>query len=136
MPTSTTTGHRLPRGLSERGQEFWTEFTSGRKNLEPAQLELLAEACRTVDVIDELEETIRRDGMMIAGSKEQMVLHPAIGEVRQQRGTLHRLLSALTAGEGVKSPRAAAGAENVAERWDSQDTEVKRRLRLVENNAA
>ncbi|HSJ43623.1 MAG TPA: hypothetical protein VK923_02945 [Euzebyales bacterium] len=56
---------------------------------------LLAQACHTVDVIDQLETAIANDGVIAEGSRGQKVTHPAVDEIRLQRVTLARLLAAL-----------------------------------------
>ncbi len=58
-------------------------------------MELLAEACRTLDNLDALAAAIAENGTMVAGSQGQMVVNPALTEVRGQRALLHRLLAAL-----------------------------------------
>src|SRR3546814_20491970 len=58
---------------------------------------LLLQACRTVDMLEELETCVSRDGVMRDGKA-----HPGVVEMRQQRLALARLLAAL---------RLPAGAE-------------------------
>lgn len=52
--------------------------------------ELLIEAARVMDVIEELVAAVRADGMMVDGR-----VHPAAVELRQQRQQLSRLLRQL-----------------------------------------
>ena len=89
-----------------RGRRFWksvlTEFEAS-----PSELELLAEACRT---LDELRRAVERDGAIVTGSVGQPRPHPALTEARQQRAELRRLLDVL----GIPAPLAsAAEAEGV-----------------------
>ena len=89
-----------------RGRRFWksvlTEFEAS-----PSELELLAEACRT---LDELRRAVERDGAIVTGSVGQPRRHPALTEARQQRAELRRLLDVL----GIPAPLAsAAEAEGV-----------------------
>src|SRR4051812_16747276 len=83
-----------PAGLAARGRRFWTQ-TVGVYELSDSELNLLAEACRTLDQLEVLAAQVTADGTMIPGAAKQLVLHPAIGEARAQRVVLHRLLASL-----------------------------------------
>lgn len=85
---------QAPPDLSTRGRKFW-RATVRDYELTTGERELLHEACRAMDQIDALAAAVARDGHTIAGSQGQTVLHPAIGEARQQQITLSRLLAAL-----------------------------------------
>lgn len=85
---------KAPTGLGGRGRAFWRATVSGF-DLERGELELLAEASRTLDEIDALTAAIGRDGVTVAGSTGQTRTHPAINEVRQHRLALGRLLAQL-----------------------------------------
>jgi len=61
----------------------------------PGELELLAQACRVLDVVADLEAQVGDDGYMSEGSKGQPILHPAVAEARLQRAQLGRLLDQL-----------------------------------------
>ncbi|MGX5356847.1 hypothetical protein [Kocuria sp. KH4] len=82
-----------PPHLGGAGRKLWrsvvTEFYF------PAHdLAVLEEACRVRDRIAGLEEAVNNDGLMIPSSQGSR-LHPAIGEQRQQRLALARLLATL-----------------------------------------
>lgn len=49
----------------------------------------------TADRIEELDRLVERDGLMVAGSKGQSRLHPAVQEARMARAELSRLLDRL-----------------------------------------
>lgn len=55
---------------------------------------LLEEACRVRDRIVQLDAAVKKDGLMLPSS-QGVRLHPAVGECRQQRLTLARLLATL-----------------------------------------
>ena len=80
-------------------------------DVEEHEAALLAEACRTVDILDVLDAAVRRDGPLIDGPSGVRA-HPAAVEARQQKITLARLTAAL---------RLPAGDE------DSDDAAVGRR---------
>lgn len=119
-----------PKGLGTRGGKFW-RTTVQEFELSPGELQLLAESCRTLDILDALAALVARDGATTTGSAHQLVVHPAIGEARQQRLTLHRLLAALALpdDEGGKVPTAIQVRSATANRarWSGVDTEAAAR---------
>ena len=86
-----------PNGLAERGATFWSA-TLDRYELTDAEMSLLFEACRTLDDLDRLADSIAERGAMTDGSQGQPVVNPALTEARGQRLALHRLLAALDGG--------------------------------------
>jgi phage terminase small subunit len=97
--------------LGPDGQAFWDEIV-GVYGLSPAEMRLLSQVCKTLDILTGLDAAIATDGVMITGSKGQMVCNPAITEARGQRVTLHRLIAALAIpdadGKTVPTARTAA----------------------------
>ena len=94
-----------PPGLKAAGKRLWSSV-AGPFELEEHEAALLLEAARTVDLLDELEAALKRDGAVIAG-REGKKAHPAAVEARQQRIALARLLAALRLpedAEGSKRP--------------------------------
>lgn len=85
---------RAPAGLGTRGRKYWKSIIDSYQ-LTGSELELLTEACRTMDNLDALAASVARDGVTTAGSAGQTVVHPAVTEARGQRLALHRLISAL-----------------------------------------
>jgi hypothetical protein len=77
-----------------RGQAFYSNTTANFE-LSPAELELLFEACRTLDDLESLNNALESDGVTVKGSTGQTRVHPALGEIRQHRLALGRLLSQL-----------------------------------------
>ncbi|GAA1714441.1 hypothetical protein GCM10009809_08270 [Isoptericola hypogeus] len=99
-----------PSGLGTRGGQFWRE-TVAEFELTASETALLTECCRTLDLVDELEAQVKRDGLTVAGASGQDRLHPAVTELRGQRLALHRLLAALgleDAEDGHKVPTATS----------------------------
>lgn len=72
----------------------------GGLTLRPDELAVLESACRTADLIADLQATIDASESMVTGSRGQSVLHPAIPEIRQQRQLLASLLAKLDIPEG------------------------------------
>lgn len=85
---------RPPKGLDARGRAFWRDLY-GKYDFSEHEERLVLEACRMVDTIDGLGKRVDVDGLMVAGSQGQLVLHPAVGEKRQQQLALARMLSIL-----------------------------------------
>lgn len=97
--------------LGAAGREFWTAIV-GDYGLSPSEFQILSQICKTLDILSELDIAINENGVMIGGSKGQLVCNPAITEARGQRVTLHRLIAALAipddAGNRILGPRAAS----------------------------
>lgn len=64
-------------------------------DLSEHELTQLREACRVVDLLDALERVVADEGAVRVGADGLSRPHPALAELRQQRITLARLLSAL-----------------------------------------
>ena len=85
---------RRPPRLRARGRAFWDATTTAYE-LSGAELQILAEICRTLDELEALSATLSADGMTSAGSKGQTVAHPALLELRAARVVLSRLVAQL-----------------------------------------
>jgi len=98
---------RAPHGLGSRGRRLWRAVV---EDFTPAQheLELLTEACRTLDRVEALQAELADAPLTAEGSRGQLVAHPLAAELRSERQLLARLLSQLGIPEGEE------GAE-----WDN-----------------
>lgn len=122
--------------LGPRGRRFWDHATDTYE-LSASELEMLLEACRTLDSLDALAAAVAQDGTTIPGSTGQTIVHPALGEARGQRALLHKLLAALAlpdeeGGEdtgALLTPRQVSARAAAAARWAGVDTEAGRRRR-------
>jgi hypothetical protein len=88
-------GNLKDYGQPTPGEAFRDSVLSEFDSSSPADSALLDAACSTLDLIARLETRVEDDGLMITGSKDQLVVHPAVAELRQQRAALARLLSVL-----------------------------------------
>lgn len=110
-----------PEGLAERGLAFWRELHDALE-FDGKEAALLFEACRVLDLIDELASVLDGDGAMTVGSAGQPVVHPAVSEIRQLQQTFGRLMQLIrlpedeAAADRFHTARAKAGA---AARWGS-----------------
>lgn len=82
-----------PAGLKTSGRRLWRAVMSGFV-LDQHEETLLREACRTADLLDELQTIVEAEGPMSASSQGVRV-HPAAVELRQQRIAFARLLTGL-----------------------------------------
>lgn len=83
-----------PSDLEARGRRFWRRQVKDFQ-FAAAELELLTEICRTLDLCETLEDIVRAEGATALGHKGQPTAHPAARELRQQRLALGRLLAQL-----------------------------------------
>lgn len=95
---------RPPSGLRTSGRALWRSVMTDYE-LDDHEAALLREACRTADSLDALQVQLDNDGVMSESSQGTRV-HPALVELRQQRITFARLLTALRipAGEADAEP--------------------------------
>jgi len=75
-----------PRG---RGRKFWRQVLA-EYDLRVDELELLAECCRQLDLLDDLRTAAAGSPLVVDGR-----IHPAIVETRQVRQELRRALAQL-----------------------------------------
>lgn len=119
----TTSKPTRPGGLKKRGAGFWNR-TLANYVLTDSETQLLAEACRTLDNLDDLAKCLQEDGPTVKGSMGQTIVHPALGEARGQRQVLHKLLAVLAlpdlddeAAPTLSSPQQVASQQGNATRW-------------------
>lgn len=113
---------RPPVGTKASGRALWVDVL-GRYELEEHEMALLREMVRTVDVLDELDATVRREGLMVPGPGLSPRVHPGVVEARQLRIALARLSASLRlpAGDeesgdhqkGARRPQRRVGARGV-----------------------
>lgn len=92
---------RPPSGLRLTGRALWRAVLRDF-DLDEHERTILREACRTADTLDDLQAALTNDGVMGESSQGSRV-HPALVELRQQRVTFARLLTALRIPSGEVS---------------------------------
>lgn len=106
--------------LGPRGRVFW-DLAQGKYEFDPHEAEVLLEACRTLDLIDELAGVVRRDGVMTVGASGQPVVNGAVGELRQYQAHAARLLTQLNLDSAevgqVLSAKQAQARAAAQKRW-------------------
>ncbi len=93
-----------PRPLKPAGMSLWNRIQGEFLIVDSGGVEILAQACGALDLVEALGEAIERDGPVIhtrAGPKS----HPAIRDQIAGRALVARLLSRLgVASENVQAP--------------------------------
>lgn len=114
------TAERL--GLRARGAAFWVS-TCTDYELSAAELELLAEVCRQLDLIDALRDAVAQEGVTVLTTGGASRPHAALAELRQVQLALGRLVAQLAlpnpeTGEAVVQKLTTARAKSAAgKRW-------------------
>jgi hypothetical protein len=83
---------KTPAGLSAAGRRFYRSVIS-EFDLDDHEAAILAEASRTVDLLDDLQAQIDENGLILDSHGGR--INPAVVEARQQRLALLKLISAL-----------------------------------------
>lgn len=108
---TTSESPPVPAVLKHRGRDLWAALHE-RLEYEPHEQQIVLEACRTADHIDELQAVLDEDGFTSTGSTGQTVVHPAVAELRQQQAGLARLLGALNLGAVLEGQAGAVAMQN------------------------
>jgi hypothetical protein len=99
-----------PKSLKAWGKQLWDQVIEAT-SLDPAGYFILAEACRTADIIERLSGALASGSttwLSLAEEAEQIgdgavqiniVVNPILGEIRQQRLALRQLLAQLKLGK-------------------------------------
>ena len=98
MMGSKSARPRPPASLQKAGQGLWAAILDDLEDdwqLDAREEHLLARACSCADDIAALEAAVTADGVTTTGSRGQVVVHPALSEIRQLRLVQLRLLGAL-----------------------------------------
>ncbi|SUA04012.1 Uncharacterised protein [Mycolicibacterium fortuitum] len=87
----------MPKGMGYQGKKLWQSVTAefGDLEEEPDKLRILYDACKTADLVDELEKGRAGEPLMVLGSARQKTISPLISELRYQRGLLAQLIARL-----------------------------------------
>lgn len=87
---------RVPKGLEYQGQKLWRSIVDEYDiDSDPDKQRILFDACKTADMLDELEKGMSGQPLTVKGSANQLVIHPLIAELRACRALLSNLLARL-----------------------------------------
>jgi hypothetical protein len=106
-------------GLSSAGRRLWRAVVAVYE-LSPAEMELLRQACRTVDLLDRLDVELLDQPLTVTGSTGQPRANPLLASGAEQRRTLEGLMRdlALPMPDEVEGRRRSPAAAVAAQaRW-------------------
>jgi hypothetical protein len=83
-----------PRNLGQHGRKLWDEIQVAYGIADPGGIELLAQACGALDLVEALGEAIARDGAIVYGRAGPKA-HPAVKDQIGARAFLVRTLEKL-----------------------------------------
>lgn len=86
---------RPPESLSAAGKRFWRSVVSAYE-LSPAELEVLRQCCRLVDLIARADVELIDSELTVRGSTGQPRAHPLLASVDEMRRTLDGLARSLS----------------------------------------
>lgn len=87
---------KTPDGLGTEGRKLWREIVGTFDvNEEPHKRRILFDACKTADLIDQLDTEMAGEPLTAKGSMGQLVIHPLIAQSQSARTQLAQLLTRL-----------------------------------------
>lgn len=89
-----TAAPTAPSALSPKARKFWTE-TVKAYDLAPHELQLLEQACRSLDDIATIEDELKDADLIVTGSMGQPTANPMLTEIRQHRQSFRAMVMAL-----------------------------------------
>ena len=109
-----------PAGLKAGGAAFWAELT-GEFQFDVAELRILADCCREIDLIDRLQAEADAGEAIVKGSMGQDVANPMFGELAKHRNLLRGLIRDLRlpseGGADSAGARSASARQLAEHRW-------------------
>jgi hypothetical protein len=109
-----TTGTSPPRNLGQHGRKLWDEIQAAYGIADRGGIELLAQACGALDVIESLGEAIARDGPVVYGRAGPKA-HPAVKDQIAARAFVVRTLERL--GLNVEAVKPGPGRPTTPYGW-------------------
>ena len=89
--------------------------------LDAKERDALAQA-RMADAIEALEAVVQEQGYLATGVAKQVVVHPTVTEIRQQRTALHRILTSIGLDPDQSlTPRQRRAQRAADTRWNRRD---------------
>jgi P27 family predicted phage terminase small subunit len=113
-----------PAELDTAGQQLWSDIVADVApgwELDSRDVALLTAACQSADTVARLTAVIQTEGDMIAGSRGQLKVNPAVVEARMQRATMSSLLTRIE----MAPPGVRTGGMNGRQRQALRLAEMK-----------
>jgi hypothetical protein len=129
----TLAGLCTPAGLAAAGSSLWRSVADAF-DLDPAELALLEQACRTADELAALVDVLATVPVLVSGSTGQVQVHPLFAAVREHRRTLGRLLDEMALPDDDDVPRTGP-RRAVDTRW-RREARVGGRLAAIRDAAS
>ena len=95
VPTALNQGPIPPRQLGPEGMSLWARVTSAYSFTDEGSLEMLAQACQSLDRAEQLAAEIARCGVVMTGRGGMVRENPAVKGELACRAFLTRTLSRL-----------------------------------------
>ncbi|MEV8079759.1 hypothetical protein AB0O38_09020 [Pseudarthrobacter oxydans] len=105
----------LPVELGKRGKAYYSQILEDYE-LEPSEVQILLEAARTLDEVEALKAAVSELGVTTKGSMGQVVVNPALAEIRQARAMFARLVQQLDLPAADDDEEDLSPAETAAQR--------------------
>ena len=124
----------VPADLGDAGNQLWKDMhaaLSESEEFEERDLTLLALACRQMDDIVLLQAVLATDGPITTGSTGQPVLSSVVGELRNARQSVARLIKQIDFGNEKLSASQQARAAARA-RWGGRPSPINPHRKLPE----
>jgi P27 family predicted phage terminase small subunit len=110
--------HPSPQGLGNAGKSLWAMIVNDLPDegeLDAREQTILRMACRQADLESQLDNALRKTGIMIRGAQGQEKMNPVVAELRNSRAALVRMLGELGLTDEV-SQRVITAASRRAKR--------------------
>ena len=114
-----------PKDLGPAGTALWNAILGDvpvGHELDAKERDALAHAAHMADAIEALEAVVKEQGYLSTGVAKQIVVHPAVTEIRQQRTSLHRILTSIDLDPDQSLTPRQRRAQHAADvRWGRRD---------------
>lgn len=84
-----------PKGLTKDSKKLWLEYFNNYESWNQADLRILNELCKINDLIKECEEKIKIEGLTQTDRFGQVIPHPLLRVLKENRTQLLRYTKAL-----------------------------------------
>ncbi len=102
-----------PKNLKRTGKKFWVKMLTDYEITDSAGLQYLLRACESLDLIDECQKRIEKEGFTTIGSRGIVKQHPLLATLRDANSAFLQSMKALNLDlEPLKEGRGRPGGGN------------------------